>query len=516
MQENNAQDSKEDSNINSQSYNPQINDPLNNQQDQNIYNQTNFNPNSQFYPQQNPSFIQRINTTASGVIDYIKSKTPTMPNINLPKNPLIKIDYSLNLQEINTENYENEIKNNIKEINCDIILKSKLNNYNIISKIENPKIINDSYFKPSYVIYDIITEEFNWIVQRRYSDFIWLRDSLNAIFPMEVLPYLPKKKITNKRFEKNFIEKRQKGLQKFLNDILKNEKFKSTKILSSFLSCAERNLFEQEKKNLNNNSLIPNNVTQMKTLDGKIKLVDFEKLENTNNYFTNINNYIKYQNEIIQNIQSNLYKFNSNIISACLNLEEVEKSFNNIYSFSQKVKLNDNISNVYLQYETFFKNWKRILMNEVIVIKDIVKSFFREIKGKSDNYSQLLDKQEYMKSDYINRSNKLNLKKETLYQKLDVKNFELKPFENIDNDLLYKDKKYAFEKMCYKETEELKNIKDLIQSYYYQNYINFKDLINEFEKCYVNNLRDFSNSFQPSVTDGVEIWSHLSSNIPLE
>ena len=31
----------------------------------------------------------------------------------------------------------------------------------------------------------------------------------------------------------------------------------------------------------------------MKTLDGKIKLVDFEKLENTNNYFTNINNYIK-------------------------------------------------------------------------------------------------------------------------------------------------------------------------------------------------------------------------------
>ena len=226
MQENNAQDSKEDSNINSQSYNPQINDPLNNQQDQNIYNQTNFNPNSQFYPQQNPSFIQRINTTASGVIDYIKSKTPTMPNINLPKNPLIKIDYSLNLQEINTENYENEIKNNIKEINCDIILKSKLNNYNIISKIENPKIINDSYFKPSYVIYDIITEEFNWIVQRRYSDFIWLRDSLNAIFPMEVLPYLPKKKITNKRFEKNFIEKRQKGLQKFLNDILKNEKFK--------------------------------------------------------------------------------------------------------------------------------------------------------------------------------------------------------------------------------------------------------------------------------------------------
>ena len=121
-----------------------------------------------------------------------------------------------------------------------------------------------------------------------------------------------------------------------------------------------------------------------------------------------------------------------------------------------------------------------------------------------------------MKSDYINRSNKLNLKKETLYQKLDVKNFELKPFENIDNDLLYKDKKYAFEKMCYKETEELKNIKDLIQSYYYQNYINFKDLINEFEKCYVNNLRDFSNSFQPSVTDGVEIWSHLSSNIPLE
>ena len=50
--------------------------------------------------------MQKLNSTASGVFDYLKSKTPSIPNIPLPKNPLAKIDLTSTLTEINSKNFE--------------------------------------------------------------------------------------------------------------------------------------------------------------------------------------------------------------------------------------------------------------------------------------------------------------------------------------------------------------------------------------------------------------------------
>ena len=525
------------------SYYPQINNPLTNQnqfycdqnqsqnyynqnqypnynnQNQNYYNQNQYQninqQNTDLYPQQPQSFMQKLNSTASGVFDYLKSKTPSIPNIPLPKNPLAKIDLTSTLTEINSKNFENEMNNNVTEVNCIKIEKSKLNDINLICKIENPKIINDSYFKPSYVLYDIITKEFNWAVTRRYSDFIWLKDTLQAIFPTEILPMLPQKQLTN-RFDKTFIDKRMKGLQKFLDEIIKNENLKSCESLTVFLSCSDRNFFEQEMRVLNTKILTPPTINQIRTMDGKIKLMNFENIQNSFNYFSNINNFFKCQNNIINDILYNLNQFNYNIALASNNLEEVEKGFNKINSLTEKVKLSDSINNVYIQYETFFKNWKRILINESLIFQDKVISFFENVAGKCDNFSDLLGKQESMKDDFISRNGKLNIKKEAIWQKMDIKNFDLNPFENIDPNQLYRDKKYAFEKMFYKETEEMNKIRGFIQYYYYQNFINFQNIINEFEKSYNDNLKEFADSIEPSITNGVEVWSFLSSNIPLE
>ena len=493
--------------------------PNYNNQNQNYYNQNQYQninqQNTDLYPQQPQSFMQKLNSTASGVFDYLKSKTPSIPNIPLPKNPLAKIDLTSTLTEINSKNFENEMNNNVTEVNCIKIEKSKLNDINLICKIENPKIINDSYFKPSYVLYDIITKEFNWAVTRRYSDFIWLKDTLQAIFPTEILPMLPQKQLTN-RFDKTFIDKRMKGLQKFLDEIIKNENLKSCESLTVFLSCSDRNFFEQEMRVLNTKILTPPTINQIRTMDGKIKLMNFENIQNSFNYFSNINNFFKCQNNIINDILYNLNQFNYNIALASNNLEEVEKGFNKINSLTEKVKLSDSINNVYIQYETFFKNWKRILINESLIFQDKVISFFENVAGKCDNFSDLLVKQESMKDDFISRNGKLNIKKEAIWQKMDIKNFDLNPFENIDPNQLYRDKKYAFEKMFYKETEEMNKIRGFIQYYYYQNFINFQNIINEFEKSYNDNLKEFADSIEPSITNGVEVWSFLSSNIPLE
>ena len=488
--------------------------PQNYYQNPQIQNPENQN-NNLFMLQQPQTFMQKVNSTASGVLDFLKSKTE---NISIPKNPLMKIDYSQNLIPINEKNYEEEIKKDIFEIDCLKIEKGKLNDMTIISLIQNPRVINDSIFKTNYVLYEIITQQMNWCVTRRYSDFFWLRETLQSSFPGELIPVLPKKKIGNRRFDKDFIEKRSKGLQKFLDNVLLNEKLKSSENVLIFLSCIDRNLFEQQKKLFNANILKPPFVNQIKSFEGKIKLVNFENIQNSNsnNHFGNLNNFLKSQNETLQIIKKNLNKFHKNLATACTNLDEVEKGFKKLNEISNKVKLSDNICNVYEQYEIFFKNWKRLQINQTCVIKDVVNGFFKDVKGKCQSLSDLISIQENMKEDYLTRTSKLNLKKESLWNQMDVKKWELNQMENIDMMLIYRDKKYAMEKMCYKETNELKNIKGFIQFYFYQNFVNFKKLFQEFEKSYVDNLQEFCNQIQPNITDGVTVWSHLSSNIRIE
>ena len=57
-------------------------------------------------------------------------------------------------------------------------------------------------------------------------------------------------------------------------------------------------------------------INQIRTMDGKLKLLNFQNIQNSINYFNNINHFFKCQNEIIQGIQTNLHKFKYNITLA--------------------------------------------------------------------------------------------------------------------------------------------------------------------------------------------------------
>jgi hypothetical protein len=61
-------------------------------------------------------------------------------------------------------------------------------------------------------------------VRRRYSDFLQLRHSLTSHFPGAFIPPLPHKRAMG-RFELEFVATRQRGLQHFLEEILKSPDF---------------------------------------------------------------------------------------------------------------------------------------------------------------------------------------------------------------------------------------------------------------------------------------------------
>ena len=465
--------------------------------------------------QSQQSFFEKINSTASGVIDYIKSKAPPLPANIIPKNLLDKVDPLTIISEIKIENFEKILKNSVKDIDCLKLEKTKLNDLTILVKISNPRQINNSLFSTNYVLYDISTPQFNWLVNRRYSDFIWLKDCLKNLFPGDVLPILPKKKIGNRRFEENFLNKRTQGLQKFLNDIVNNEKYKATEVLNIFLSSAERNLFEQQMKTISPKLLYKKNVQEIQNFEGKNKIINLN-FDNENDIITHFNSvytYLNGQNELLENLQRNLSNYKKCMTEACHFLEEVENNFSKLSMMLTKVNISEKMNNTYENYEIFFKNWKKIQANQCCIIKDMVKNFFKDIRIKSEALVENLEKAQNLQEEYLSQKIKLMAKKELLWKQMDVSKWELNQTEEIDSNKLFHDKLYAQDKMCFKENIDLNIKTQLLGYYFYHNHNNFKLLIDELNKSYVTNINDFSNQIYPSLTDGINAWSDLVTHI---
>lgn len=94
-------------------------------------------------------------------------------------------------------------------------------------------------------------------VDRRYSDFEWLSSYFNTHPQYQglILPKLPEKhsissklnNILNYNFD--FIRKRQKELEQFLQDFIKNDRFREDTSLLGFLTLNEKDFKELKENN---------------------------------------------------------------------------------------------------------------------------------------------------------------------------------------------------------------------------------------------------------------------------
>ena len=474
--------------------NNQINNQYQNQQI-NYQNSMNYYPAQNIPSPQSPSFLQKMSETA---MNLIKKEDP----LNL-------------IMDINPKFLDDLIKKSKKEIKSPILQKSKISNIEIKSIISNPRKINESLVKNSYLLYDITTPKMNWYVNRRYSDFLWLREILSSMFPTILLPQLPKKKIGNRRFENDFVEKRIKGLQDFLDEILKNEIIKTAEPLISFLSLTERGFFEQQMKLLTPKILNIDNIGSIASFEGKIEVADMEdeQYNNNKNYFNSVEAFFNLSAEEIKNIKSNLKEYNINMILASQNLEQVENGFCRLNQFYNKANLAKDICNVFEQYQIFFKNWKRLQINQTEIIRKKLNNYFNYIRNKGNSLVELIKKQNELQSDYNKMKENLLNKKENLWKKMEINKWEMNQMTQIDSVLLFRDKNYAFSKMCFQETMNLNNKGDLLGYYYINNILNIKNVLVNIEKYSVDNLVDFSKEIEPTITDVVNVWSNLASNL---
>ena len=502
--------------------NAYINQPYNNnyppyQQNLPQNYQQQYSPYQQYNPQMQSQF-PLPNTSIPGTNPQNQPQMPVAIQTLTLLNPLQQMLNSEKMQQkINTDiqNVNLELTNQSPpkkefEIICKRSEKTVLNDKEIKVVIQNPKNSEKSLLTSQYTIYEVCTESMHWLVHRRYSDFDWLRNILSKFFPRILIPPLPGKKMGNRRFEQDFIEKRMKFLQIFMDKVIQNETLKSSEALYAFLSFGDRVQFDRKIKELN--SIVPSQYCEdLKTLSGKLTVLydDFNE-----NYYVNINNYFKLQYQVYTRLNYNMRSFYKNITMACMNLEEVQKDFETLKILNTKVMMKDPIIKTFDELSIFFKNWKRILFNENEIIKENLKDFFKLQKMENMAFIELIDSRETIRQKYATEKAKLDAKKERLYKLMDFSKWEIEDnYGQVDRALLFRDKNYAFNNMCTKETQALENIHKMLGYANYMNNDQLKSIIKYNEKKFVEITKEFANKFYPSLNDGITLWSTLNTYV---
>ena len=298
----------------------------------------------------------------------------------------------------------------------------------------------------------------------------------------------------------------------FLEYILADPLLKSSQIVYDFFTV-EKDYEFSNKKNAYDKMKKPNNLLQVKSLNGK----DYCVINSENDA---IGLKIKYNSELMINLFNNIsdkidiIHDNLNIIS--INLNEISGLFHKIsaneFGLEKKVCTSyQNLSEHMKIYSDLIKNQSELFSK----FRDKIKFFRREYTSIKDFYSIV----ELNKLNYFKAEEKLQSKKNNLFMKGDMTKWEMKIENNVNLSELKKNKELAFTKMIPKETESVYQSK-LVYGYYNNRLISQYSMIKELIcnsnlmifKDYFDKQNEFIQNFNLDVSKNVSFFSEDLGN----
>jgi hypothetical protein len=317
------------------------------------------------------------------------------------------------------------------------------------------------------------------------------------LYPGYIVPPLPTKKVGKRRFELDFIHKRMKLLNLFLNSLCENEYFKSCEALISFLSLQDRAVLENKMKEYNNLSA-PLYVEDFRTFDGKIHIIDDASSER---HFNNINDFYFLQKQLMERINTTFKTFHKNITLAANSLDSISKDFFTLNTLNKKVFMKDEVKQSFKECSLFFKNWKKVIANQNLILKTYIKDFFKQIRQENNCYLDIIRERSELKQKYNSDASKLTAKKDKLWTQMDVAKWELNSDLKLDRAKLTSDRIYAYDNMCFKETNTVKNLYNRLGYLSQKCMEELKRLIDIHCVRYKNNFKQFVENFYPTLTE---------------
>ena len=277
-----------------------------------------------------------------------------------------------------------------------------------------------------------------------------------------------KNKIGGDRFKEQFLEKRTRTLEKFLNLLLQDPNIKSSKILYDFISIEQDNQFNDAKKSYNNYKP-PQQLKDYQTVTGKI---DIKVDEGNEIYYQNIKNQTELNQELLSKLNKQLKLLNNEMNMVVTRLAEVAKCCEELFNHSVKFEQSDDIKISYYQLNEMFKQWSEALKKQNQIMFMNIREHFKFSKNIFKSMKELINSADNYKQIYNKAKKNLISKKEDLFKKGDTSKWELGDNKDKINVL---EKTIALPNMLPTETNNVNNIRQMYG--YYLNGVN-----NEFER----------------------------------
>ena len=296
-------------------------------------------------------------------------------------------------------------------------------------EIKDPVKLEKKLFSGKSVNYTIITYPFNYIVNRRYSDFNWLREMLNNLYNNILIPKMSMKgKMTKDKHDDKFIKKRMNFLERFINYIIKDETIKTSQILYDFLTIQKYDDFLIKKK-LYERIKIYNyiDIKERKSLDGELNVkVNKEK----EIYLENIKDNTIYNGNLFKKLNTNFKLLNDELSLVIKRFEIISDIYQQIYDISNKYLDLNIIKTTYSQMNIMFKELKNNFEKFQNFIKYEVKQHFKFIGNNFISLNEMIQNVDIAKNNYMRTSKHLINRKKDLLKRGDKNKYELN--ENID------------------------------------------------------------------------------------
>ena len=356
---------------------------------------------------------------------------------------------------------------------CKTIEKTDLSKYEEIKiTISNPEKKDNGFFSKAYVTYLISVLPASFKVRRRYSDFAWLRTILQAHFPSNIIPPVPKKsRLGSEKFADSYILKRARGLEKFLNYLTYDPVIKNSQIFYDFLFIGAETDFNSKKKVYEKSKQFTE-VKEFRTVDGKANcFISAEK----EGYLDNIKDSIYFNTNLLKKLNYSFKQLNDEMNAVINRMEEISQIWDQLYKVSMKYFDNNTTCECNKQMSNLFKTWSKTLKEQNTVINIDIREHFKFIRKNYHSIKELTTSVESYKYNYQKGVKNLISKKDDLFKKADPNKWELDQKEKLDVVNLVSDKKKAVLKMCPKDTQNCINLKEL-----YGFYLNSS--INEYER----------------------------------
>ena len=134
-------------------------------------------------------------------------------------------------------------------------------------EVKDAYLVKGGFFSSDYYLFPIKTLPQEWEVNRRFSDFIWLREILSTTLTGVYIPPIPTRKSRQGTLETQ-LYKKKKIIIKFTSGLARNKLLLTSEAIEKFFNIKDAKEFEDFKKRVKKSVKKPESAEQFYTIDG--------------------------------------------------------------------------------------------------------------------------------------------------------------------------------------------------------------------------------------------------------